>query len=159
MAMKIYFAGPLFTPYERAYISDCAVRLRAAGLEVFVPHEAGNNDEPDDRPLAKKIYDGDFGGVSGANAILALLSGTEVDDGTACEIGIFHGLRLTDPGKKGIIGLLDDWRIKGPDGEGKGMNLIVRGCIEEGGAIYATLEDCLQHLLCWQDELTREGRL
>jgi len=37
--MKVYFAGPLFTPYERAYIDDCAAQIRAAGIEVFVPHE------------------------------------------------------------------------------------------------------------------------
>jgi nucleoside 2-deoxyribosyltransferase len=37
--MKIYFAGPLFTPYERTYIDQCAKRMRDAGMEVFVPHE------------------------------------------------------------------------------------------------------------------------
>ena len=37
--MKVYFAGPLFTPYERAYIDDCAAQIRAAGIKVFVPHE------------------------------------------------------------------------------------------------------------------------
>jgi nucleoside 2-deoxyribosyltransferase len=37
--MRIYFAGPLFTPYERNYIDQCAAKLRAEGFEVFVPHE------------------------------------------------------------------------------------------------------------------------
>ena len=37
--MRIYFAGPLFTPYERSFIDACAKRLRDAGMEVFVPHE------------------------------------------------------------------------------------------------------------------------
>ncbi len=37
--MRIYFAGPLFTPYERGYIDECAAQLRADGFEVFVPHE------------------------------------------------------------------------------------------------------------------------
>jgi len=35
--MKVYFAGPLFTPYERAYIDECAAQIRSAGIEVFVP--------------------------------------------------------------------------------------------------------------------------
>ena len=37
--MRVYFAGPLFTPYERSFIDECAARLRADGIEVFVPHE------------------------------------------------------------------------------------------------------------------------
>ena len=37
--LKIYFAGPLFTPYERSFIDECAAALRADGFEVFVPHE------------------------------------------------------------------------------------------------------------------------
>ncbi len=154
--MKIYFAGPLFTTYERDYISASAQKLRAAGIDVFVPHEG--DQEPDDgRSRAKLIYDNDFGGVAGANAILALLNGAEVDDGTACEIGIFHGLMQTDPTKKGIVGLLDDWRIKEPDGEGKSTNRVVRGCIEASGTIYNTMDECVAHLLKWQAELEQEG--
>ena len=38
-ALRIYFAGPLFTPYERSFIDECAAALRADGFEVFVPHE------------------------------------------------------------------------------------------------------------------------
>ena len=37
--MRVYFAGPLFTPYERSFIDECTARLRAEGIEVFVPHE------------------------------------------------------------------------------------------------------------------------
>jgi len=40
-AVKIYFAGPLFTPYERSFIDECAAVLRADGFEVFVPHAHG----------------------------------------------------------------------------------------------------------------------
>ena len=38
-ALRIYFAGPLFTPYERSFIDECAAALRVDGFEVFVPHE------------------------------------------------------------------------------------------------------------------------
>ena len=37
--MRVYLAGPLFTPYERSFIDECVARLRADGIEVFVPHE------------------------------------------------------------------------------------------------------------------------
>ena len=39
--MRIYLAGPMFTPYERSFLADCATRLRAEGFDVFVPHEHG----------------------------------------------------------------------------------------------------------------------
>jgi nucleoside 2-deoxyribosyltransferase len=37
--VKVYVAGPLFTPYERGFIDECAAQLRGAGFDVFVPHE------------------------------------------------------------------------------------------------------------------------
>ena len=37
--MRVYLAGSIFTPYERAFLDDCAARLRADGFDVFVPHE------------------------------------------------------------------------------------------------------------------------
>ena len=42
-----------------------------------------------------------------------------VDDGTACEIGIFYALMQADPSKKGILGLLTDLRgTRGHEGHG-----------------------------------------
>ena len=32
--MRIYFAGPLFTPAERRFIYECAAQLRAAGFDI-----------------------------------------------------------------------------------------------------------------------------
>ena len=69
--MRIYFAGPLFTPYERGFIDECAVRLRAEGIEVFVPHEhelALGTDVS-----AAEIFAKDRVGIEGANAMLAIL--------------------------------------------------------------------------------------
>ena len=170
--MKIYFAGPLFTPYERDYISKSAKLLREHGLDVFVPHEnfkapvspelvetlvqrglitreqlqkqpaielvrelvmAGTIGSKEFgveiKPPAKSCFDNDFGAINEANAILAIINGTEVDDGTASEIGIFHALRLRDPTKKGIVALHEDWRTQDRPGEGKGLNGFVLGCI------------------------------
>ena len=42
--------------------------------------------------------------------MLAILDGPSVDDGTACEIGMFHALMQSDASKKGIVGLLTDIR-------------------------------------------------
>ena len=42
-------------------------------------------------------------GIERADAMLAILDGPSVDDGTACEIGMFHALMQSDPSKKGIV--------------------------------------------------------
>jgi hypothetical protein len=134
--MNIYFAGPLFTPYERRYIDECAAVLRADGFEVFVPHEHELAVDAD--VTAAWIFAKDRPGVEGANAMLAILDGPCVDDGTACEIGMFHALMQSDDSKKGIVGLLTD--IRGFRGESTGINLFVQGVIEDAGEIADSFE-------------------
>lgn len=144
--MRVYFAGPLFTPYERSFIDECAARLRAEGIEVFVPHENALA-LPDTKPGT--IFAKDWDGLSTADAVVALLDGPMVDDGTACEIGIFYALMQTDTSKKGIVGFLTDLRGTRAD-EGHGLNLFVHGCIEAGGRICTTLDDVLAILVEWR---------
>jgi nucleoside 2-deoxyribosyltransferase len=140
--MRIYFAGPLFTPYERGYIDECAAQLRADGFDVFVPHE---HELAQSDTTAEWIFRKDMDGLGPANAVLALLDGPMVDDGTACEIGIFYALMQSDPSKKGIVGLLTD--LRGTRGESNGLNLFVEGCVEAtGGAIASSFDDALAAL-------------
>jgi nucleoside 2-deoxyribosyltransferase len=144
--MRIYLAGPMFTPYERSFLADCATRLRAEGFDVFVPHEQGLVGLD---ATAEAVYAVDAGGVESADAVLAVLDGPSVDDGTACEIGLFHGLKQRDPERKGVVGLLTDLR-----GERRGdfaTNLFVRGCIEaSGGSVVGSLDDALAILHRWR---------
>jgi len=134
--VKIYFAGPLFTPYERRYIDECAAQLRADGFDVFVPHE--HELAIDEDVTAGWIFAKDRPGVEGANAVLAILDGPSIDDGTACEIGMFHALMQSDDSKKGIVGLLTD--IRGRRGESTGINLFVQGVIEDAGEIVGSFD-------------------
>jgi hypothetical protein len=143
----VYFAGPLFTPYERSFIDESAARLRAEGIDVFVPHEnalaAGDTS-------AATIFAKDWKGLSEANAVVALLDGPTVDDGTACEIGIFYALMQNDPAKKGIVGLLTD--LRGVLGhEGHGLNLFVLGCVEAAGKVCGSLDEVVEVLAGWRD--------
>ena len=145
--MRVYLAGPLFTPYERAFIDDCAARLRKEGIEVFVPHEnalAAGDTTP------ATIFKKDWDGVAGANAVVAILDGPMVDDGTACEVGIFYALMQSDPTKKGLVGLLTDLRSTLRH-EGHGLNLFVEGCVEAGGSICASMDEVVEVLSGWHD--------
>jgi len=108
--MRVYLAGSMFTPYERSFLDGCAARLRAEGFEVFVPHEQTGLVGLD--VTAEAVFAVDAAGVESADAVLAVLDGPSVDDGTACEIGLFHGLKQRDPERKGVVGLLTDMRAE-----------------------------------------------
>ncbi len=193
--MKIYFAGPLFTPYVRNYISEHADILRKNGIEPFVPHEKFNSMISPERvdiliqqgvigagevgekfnaeavmELVRKgrltheqlglsetnpamIFETDYAGLAEANAVVALLDGTQVDDGTACEIGIFYAMTRTDPTKKGVLGFVTDFRGTRQRTHGFGQNMFVLGVIEECGAIYDNFADVIRRLKSWNAEL------
>jgi nucleoside 2-deoxyribosyltransferase len=102
---------------------------------------------------AERIFAKDWAALSEADAVLAILDGPMVDDGTACEIGIFYGLMRGDPEKKGIVGLVSDLRALRDterEGEARGLNLFVVGCIEAAGTICTTLDAAQAVLEGWR---------
>jgi nucleoside 2-deoxyribosyltransferase len=150
--MRIYFARPIFTPGERDYNTKLEAMIDELGIER---PQWGGKREDDTRTRAKRVFEGCFGGIAPANAVLAVLSGTEVDDGTAAEIGVFYAMMETDRTKKGIIGLLDDWRTDADSEhlQGKGLNDFVLGCIRRGGCVVHTPEEAMEQLKAWREEL------
>jgi len=137
--VHIYIAGPLFTPYQRSFLDALAGRLRGVGLEVFVPHE-----NLLEGPLSPGlVFDTDVEGLRSAEVVLALLDGAEVDDGTACEIGIFSELLRTGRRRGGIVGLVTDIRVLRESQDGPRLNLFVRGCIERFGSLHTDVDEAL----------------
>jgi nucleoside 2-deoxyribosyltransferase len=193
--MKIYFAGPLFTPYVRDFISEHAKILRANGIDPFVPHEKFNSQiTPEMVADAQKrgliqpaqlqkhtgqelvselvrqgkltraelglaavnpqvIYRTDYEGLTAANAVIAIVDGTQMDDGTACEIGIFSEEMKTDPKKKGIVGWATDSRAVSRRDAGFGQNMFSLGIFEYSGGILADFNDVIARLKSWEKEL------
>jgi nucleoside 2-deoxyribosyltransferase len=151
--MKVYLAGPLFNDAERGFLDQAARCFREAGLDCFVPHEVeiGSLD-------ADAIFALDMAALSSAHALFAWLDGPMVDDGTACEIGMFRGLMQSgEPWRKGIVGLVTDLRLqrraeRRDDGV---VNLFVAGTIRSAGRVCWSLEETLAQLLAWRDELER----
>lgn len=96
--MKIYFAGPLFTAAERAWNLELVAALRAGGHEVFVPQdqEPGRN--------AAAIFATDVAGIDWADALVAVMDGTDPDSGTAWECGYAYG-------RKPIVQVRTDFRV------------------------------------------------
>lgn len=158
MTLKIYVAGPLFTPYHRAFHARNAARLRSEGFVCLVPHE---------RSVAKAIewdtgtpttpigiFDMDYDMVAEADAIVALLDDPDISSGLACEFGIFWSMMQRDPSKKGVLGLLTDERGRWRHDVGvPAVNAFSLGCLLDIGCVYTNMDRVIAHLMGW-----REGR-
>lgn len=146
--MNIYIAGPLFTPAEREYLENLADRLTQAGHECFVPHR--QQLEPLD---ASTVFAVDSAGLRASEVVIAWLDGPSVDDGTACEIGIFSELIRAEPTRyRGIIGLVTDWRAWRRRDRGMsdgGINFFVGGAIVESGQFAWSIEEAQSILAGW----------
>jgi nucleoside 2-deoxyribosyltransferase len=142
----IYVAGALFSEAERAWLDVLAARLRAEGLDCFVPHEQFSELT---ELTPREVYRVDAAGVRGANVLLAWLDGPVIDDGTACEIGMFAQLVASgDPHYRGIVGLVTDLRLQRRRGNavGDGLNLFVVGAIEGAGRICWSVDEAVEAL-------------
>jgi hypothetical protein len=145
--MRLYVAGPLFSEAERTWLDGLAARLRAEGFDCFVPHE--NFPELADVTL-ELVYRIDTEGLRSANALVAWLDGPIIDDGTACEIGMFAELvRSGGSQYRGIVAITTDIRLerrRAGNVVGGGMNLFVGGAIESCGSIVHTVDDAVAAL-------------
>jgi hypothetical protein len=144
--VRIYVAGALFSEAERAWLDSLAVRLRAEGFELFVPHEQ-SRDLIELTPA--DVFRVDTEGLRAADVLLAWLDGPSIDDGTACEIGMFAELVRCDPRRyRGIVGIITDGRLERRRGKaaGDGLNLFVVGAIEASGRICWSVDEALEAL-------------
>lgn len=157
--LKLYIAGPLFSPYHRGLHARNAARLRSEGFVCLVPQERGavKAFEWDTGYIPKTavgIFDMDYEMVAECDAIVALLDDPDISSGLACEIGIFWAMKQDDPRKKGVLGLLTDERARRRAAAGvPPVNAFTLGCILDSGCVYGTLDTVLAHLNGW-----REGR-
>ena len=145
--MRVYVAGPLFSEAERSWLDALAARLRAEGIDCFVPHE--NFPELADVTL-EQVYRIDTEGLRSSNALVAWLDGPMVDDGTACEIGMFAELVRSGGGHyRGIVAVATDLRLerrRQASVVGGGMNLFVGGAIASCGTIVHTVDEVVDAL-------------
>ena len=144
--MRIYLAGPLFSEAERAWLDRLAGRFRDEGFDCFVPHEQFDALR---KLTPAEVFRVDVEGLRSANAVVAWLDGPVVDDGTACEIGLFAQLVSGgDPQYRGIVGIVTDLRLQRRRGNavGDGMNLFVMGAIEQAGRVCWSVDEAVDAL-------------
>jgi nucleoside 2-deoxyribosyltransferase len=158
MTLKLYIAGPLFTPYHRGIHGRNAARLRSEGYVCLVPHERGfmrafeTDTGIDTNPRAITIFDVDYDMVEEADAIVALLDDPDISSGLTCEIGIFWSMMQRNPSKKGVLGFLTDDRAHRRWAAGVSpVNAFSLGCILDIGSVYSSIEDIIAHLDGWRE--------
>ena len=94
---QAYIAGHLFEAHERDYLVKIAEIVESFGFNTFLPHrDAGlvTGDFTFEKKV--KVFDVDMEFLEPAELVVALLTGRDVDSGTAAEIGYAYksGKRL-----------------------------------------------------------------
>ncbi len=95
--IKAYIAGPLFDDHEREYLEKIAEIVERSGISTFLPHRDAGLVTGEFTPEKKvKVFDKDIEFLESADIVIALLTGRDVDSGTAAEIGYAYksGKRL-----------------------------------------------------------------
>lgn len=149
--VRVYLAGPLGFSEAGTQFKDAVLikTLTKLGYEVIDPWKLTAKDKIDkvlhlpygaERRDAWKALDAEIArnneaGIDRADAVIAVLDGTDVDSGTAAEIGYAYGRG------KPVLGYRGDFR-ESADNEGAIVNLQVEYFIRQrGGEIISSVRD------------------
>lgn len=107
--MRIFIAGPLFSEAEREFNMKIDRRLREQGFETFLPQrdvgKLWDRAKKWESQKYRRTYEEDLKGLEWSDVVIAVLDGTDVDSGTAFEIGY-----ATARGKP-VVGIKTDKRM------------------------------------------------
>ena len=122
--MKLYLAGPLFTEAEQNWLKALQRELEALGYAVLWPYELFDQEEVNTwgEATARKLMEGCRDALLSCDMVVALLDGTQVDDGTAWEIGYACARGLP------VVGIRTDARYGGETRDGKVNAMIAGSC-------------------------------
>ena len=129
----VYIAGPLFDDHERSYLESISTIFEERGYDTFLPpRDAGVVKGEYTTDIKDQIFISDIEALNKASIVVALLTGRDVDSGTAAEIGYAFAKEKT------IIGI-DANNVKF-------LNIFVRGLLGKGENILNSLEDLERYL-------------
>jgi len=119
--MRLYLSAPLFSQVQRTWNRSFAQALESLdpGTTVCLPQDfraGGRYNDPKHYPV---IFRRCLQSLADAEAVVAILDGSDVDSGVAFEVGRAYALG------KPVVGIRTDYR----PGADQGMNLMVsRAC-------------------------------
>ena len=124
MTKKIYIAGPLFNTHEKGYLEKIAIELESNEFECFLPHRDQKDVTEEElkqlnvsNATKEKIFNNDLNALKTSDLTVVLLTGQDIDSGTAAEIGFSYA------NKKPIIAITASER--------RFRNLFVEGMIDK----------------------------
>ena len=124
MTKKIYIAGPLFNTHEKGYLEKIAIELESNEFECFLPHRDQKDVTEEElkqlnmsNATKEKIFNNDLNALKTSDLTVALLTGQDIDSGTAAEIGFSYA------NKKQIVAITASER--------RFRNLFVEGMIDK----------------------------
>ena len=139
MTKKIYIAGPLFNTHEKGYLEKIAIELESNEFECFLPHRDQKDVTEEElkqlnmsNATKEKIFNNDLNALKTSDLIVALLTGQDIDSGTAAEIGFSYA------NKKPIVAITASER--------RLRNLFVEGMIDKTIDEIDTLVDTIKNL-------------
>ena len=139
MTKKIYIAGPLFNTHEKGYLEKIAIELESNEFECFLPHRDQKDVTEEElkqlnmsNATKEKIFNNDLNALKTSDLTVALLTGQDIDSGTAAEIGFSYA------NKKPIIAITASER--------RFRNLFVEGMIDKTIDEIDTLVDTIKNL-------------
>lgn len=103
----IYIAGPLYTPGDRHFLELIDNICKKHGFKTYLPHR-DTGIAPSNGSITYPYYKADISKLNEAEIVVAILNGTDVDSGTAWEMGYAYSKN------KLIIGIYDDTRVVSP---------------------------------------------
>lgn len=151
--MKIYLAGPLFTAAEQAWLRELSVKLQktcellGCPAQVVWPHDLVSQEDLQrwgDR-AKHEIFDRCCKHLDDTDVLVALLDGTQVDDGTAWEIGYFYARKKK---RHRILGIRTDFRKSG-DVPNAQVNLMIDCTCD---VIVNSVDDLLKQIVAEKED-------
>lgn len=138
--LSCYIAGPLFSEQDRKMLENIARHLEVRNVNVFLPHRDIGDLSISKKAIKSKkirddIFEGDLRYIRNSDFVLALLDGSDIDSGTAAELGIAFSL------KKSIFGLKTDYKRRGFV-----INNMIWGILEKGERLYIKKDEILKEI-------------
>ncbi|NYT02513.1 MAG: nucleoside 2-deoxyribosyltransferase [Methanosarcinales archaeon] len=114
MRVRVYLAGPLFSQAEIRWGLEVKKAIQEAlpGAEVVWPHETASLD---------RIFASNLEALQSCSLMVAILDGTQVDDGTAFEVGYHYACR-----GPWVVGIRTDFRKAGETEKAR-VNAMIEG--------------------------------
>jgi nucleoside 2-deoxyribosyltransferase len=146
--MNIYLAGPLFSKAERNWMREIRhhilefAKKQPRDVQIVWPYELISQHEIESMgaKAIHEIFSRNKSKLDTANILIAVLDGTQVDDGTAWEIGYFYARKSVD---SKIIGIRTDFRNAG-DLKHSTINLMIEASCNK---IVTSIDDMLAELI------------